>query len=210
MAMKMCPLLSCALYILLYSLVFGIGYHALVLSFAMKINLGFWFYLLFLLDIWVIFNILFNYTMCVLTKPGSPENIPSVFLNQINHKCNKCGVTKPPRTHHCSICNECVLQMDRIFLFIQITVLGLELVLGIITEDILWTFWLTLLLDLAFSAFFQDIENVVFHIFSWYIYISFSNHFICGIARIHSLPLVHNSERWDFSWSLFRWCKIHS
>ena len=113
MASLACPLLSCALYIVLYSLVFGIGYHALVITFALEIKIGLWFYPLFLLAVWVIFNIMFNYTMCVLTKPGSPEKIPSYFLNQIYNKCNKCGITKPPRTHHCSICNECVLQMDR-------------------------------------------------------------------------------------------------
>ena len=26
--------------------------------------------------------------------------------------CNKCKVVKPPRSHHCSICNACVMKMD--------------------------------------------------------------------------------------------------
>lgn len=50
-------------------------------------------------------NLLFNYTLCVLTNPGSPkgESIPI---------CSKCKITKPPRAHHCSICNQCILKMD--------------------------------------------------------------------------------------------------
>lgn len=140
MASLACPLLSCALYIVLYSLVFGIGYHALVITFALEIKIGLWFYPLFLLAVWIIFNIMFNYTMCVLTKPGSPEKIPSYFLNQIYNKCNKCGITKPPRTHHCSICNECVLQMDRKNIVIKIIVHGSVRVWDITIEDISTTF----------------------------------------------------------------------
>lgn len=26
--------------------------------------------------------------------------------------CKKCDSPKPPRTHHCSVCNKCVLKMD--------------------------------------------------------------------------------------------------
>lgn len=27
-------------------------------------------------------------------------------------ECSKCGVKKPPRTHHCKYCKRCILQMD--------------------------------------------------------------------------------------------------
>ena len=26
--------------------------------------------------------------------------------------CRKCDELKPPRTHHCAICNKCVMRMD--------------------------------------------------------------------------------------------------
>lgn len=26
--------------------------------------------------------------------------------------CKKCDSPRPPRTHHCSICNKCILKMD--------------------------------------------------------------------------------------------------
>jgi hypothetical protein len=26
--------------------------------------------------------------------------------------CKKCIAPKPPRTHHCSVCNKCILKMD--------------------------------------------------------------------------------------------------
>lgn len=46
-------------------------------------------------------------------NPGNPSEIPQYLLRQINYNCQKCGGIKPPRTHHCSICNKCVIQMDR-------------------------------------------------------------------------------------------------
>ncbi|BDA42612.1 Palmitoyltransferase ZDHHC16 [Coccomyxa sp. Obi] len=61
-------------------------------------------------------NILFNYWMCIVTKPGT-----TALLNEGYHLaagrdscrfCKHCRRAKPPRAHHCSICNTCVLQMD--------------------------------------------------------------------------------------------------
>ena len=39
--------------------------------------------------------------------------IPVDYLrNKFMNKCYKCGCVKPPRTHHCSTCDRCVLRMD--------------------------------------------------------------------------------------------------
>ena len=62
-------------------------------------------------------NLLFNYIMAVTTDPGHPDESN---LNDIECKhdadqytfCKKCNLSKPPRTHHCSICKVCVLKMD--------------------------------------------------------------------------------------------------
>jgi palmitoyltransferase len=37
-------------------------------------------------------------------KPTDPANY--------DRQCHKCGNFKPPRAHHCSICNRCVVKMD--------------------------------------------------------------------------------------------------
>ncbi|KAG5519996.1 hypothetical protein PMAC_001072 [Pneumocystis sp. 'macacae'] len=66
------------------------------------------------------------YTATSFTFPGSPQNnngyihiapynysaFISVKQNGSPRFCNKCEALKPDRTHHCSICNRCVLKMD--------------------------------------------------------------------------------------------------
>ncbi|XP_005106124.1 palmitoyltransferase ZDHHC16B [Aplysia californica] len=57
---------------------------------------------------WVLMNIVFNYCMAVFTKPGHPpQSVPEVVSI-----CKKCISPKPPRAHHCTVCNACVLKMD--------------------------------------------------------------------------------------------------
>ena len=86
------------------------------------------------------FEMIFNYTLITLIKPGSVKDLrnskkfkyklnpyytrlinlnyilkESNFDNSINPKfnfCNICNEIKPLRTHHCTICNECILRMD--------------------------------------------------------------------------------------------------
>ncbi|XP_072279350.1 palmitoyltransferase ZDHHC16 isoform X2 [Pyxicephalus adspersus] len=54
--------------------------------------------------------IVFHYYKAITTSPGYPpqsqKNVPSVSV------CRKCIAPKPARTHHCSICNRCILKMD--------------------------------------------------------------------------------------------------
>ncbi|XP_014680738.1 PREDICTED: probable palmitoyltransferase ZDHHC16 [Priapulus caudatus] len=58
---------------------------------------------------WILIMIVFNYFMGVLTHPGKP---PKGMLPEVVSMCKKCIAPKPPRTHHCSVCNICVLKMD--------------------------------------------------------------------------------------------------
>ncbi|KAL3967425.1 cilia- and flagella-associated protein [Sarotherodon galilaeus] len=59
---------------------------------------------------WLLIMVVFHYYKATTTSPGHPpkdkSHIPSVSI------CKKCITPKPPRTHHCSICNVCVLKMD--------------------------------------------------------------------------------------------------
>jgi hypothetical protein len=69
---------------------------------------------------------IFNYLACVLTKPGSPS-VPAgtkYFPVERSEResyfddgtlwrhCKKCDNVKPPRSHHCNVCQQCVLNMD--------------------------------------------------------------------------------------------------
>ncbi|KAL1456271.1 hypothetical protein WDU94_001014 [Cyamophila willieti] len=67
-------------------------------------------YGLALLGNWILINFVFNYYMGFSTSPGHP---PKYGLHvDSDDVCKKCLTPKPPRTHHCSICNHCVLKMD--------------------------------------------------------------------------------------------------
>ncbi|XP_074855438.1 palmitoyltransferase ZDHHC16 isoform X4 [Carettochelys insculpta] len=59
---------------------------------------------------WNLFMIVFHYYMAITTPPGHP---PQARSNTVAVSiCRKCIAPKPARTHHCSICNRCVLKMD--------------------------------------------------------------------------------------------------
>lgn len=59
---------------------------------------------------WIMVNTLFNYYMGVATPPGHPPQ--GELITEAVSICKKCIAPKPPRTHHCSVCNRCVLKMD--------------------------------------------------------------------------------------------------
>lgn len=64
----------------------------------------------------ILFNIFYNNIKAAFTDPGSPKSViksfdksASVFSNTF---CQKCDFYKPPRAHHCSICQKCIMKMD--------------------------------------------------------------------------------------------------
>lgn len=59
---------------------------------------------------WLFINTMFNYYKGVTTSPGYPPAI--ISDTGVATICKKCIAPKPPRTHHCSMCNKCVLKMD--------------------------------------------------------------------------------------------------
>ncbi|XP_030628366.1 palmitoyltransferase ZDHHC16A [Chanos chanos] len=59
---------------------------------------------------WNLVMIVFHYYKATKTSPGYPpkmkNDVPFVSV------CKKCIIPKPARTHHCGICNTCILKMD--------------------------------------------------------------------------------------------------
>ena len=57
-------------------------------------------------------QILFNYNCACFTNPGYVSRVKPRFLPADLPQCKKCPARRPPRTHHCSSCGQCVLRMD--------------------------------------------------------------------------------------------------
>jgi palmitoyltransferase ZDHHC6 len=85
--------------------------------------------------IFLLLNSIYNYVKCITVGPGHPlrgdvaveEGVAAEeveLTNALDHRlrsmqgviayptCGKCGLLRPPRTHHCSVCRTCVLKMD--------------------------------------------------------------------------------------------------
>lgn len=80
----------------------------------------------------LLYSVYFNYVMVVFTSPGkpvlgaeggykeeevyafAPELPGSVEMHDLGliRDCDKCKIIKPPRAHHCGVCNTCVVKMD--------------------------------------------------------------------------------------------------
>lgn len=65
---------------------------------------------------WITFNILFNYSRCAMTSPGTTKGVGAQVLRaHVDHDwrwCRKCSLPKPPLAHHCSICKLYVKYCD--------------------------------------------------------------------------------------------------
>ncbi|XP_064924388.1 palmitoyltransferase ZDHHC16 isoform X6 [Columba livia] len=59
---------------------------------------------------WNLIMIVFHYYKAITTSPGHPPQAKNDLTGV--SICRKCIAPKPARTHHCSICNRCVLKMD--------------------------------------------------------------------------------------------------
>lgn len=61
---------------------------------------------------YLLINIVFHYFKAVFTCPGKPPQRTPLEEIRGAVVCKKCVEPKPPRAHHCSICDCCYLQMD--------------------------------------------------------------------------------------------------
>ena len=71
-----------------------------------------WLLFHYVLAHYLLVNIIFHYYQAVTTNPGLPPNCTPLERIQGAMVCKKCIQPKPPRAHHCSICNACYLKMD--------------------------------------------------------------------------------------------------
>ncbi|VDO78198.1 unnamed protein product [Schistosoma margrebowiei] len=87
------------------------------------------YHLPFLYSFWAILNticfnivaslLLFSHICAAVTDPGliplhryTVSQLASVQKPDGWTTCNKCGIHRPPRAHHCRICRRCVRRMD--------------------------------------------------------------------------------------------------
>ncbi|XP_044763315.1 palmitoyltransferase ZDHHC16 [Coccinella septempunctata] len=93
------------------------GLTASVVVIAYWIGLPYWWerncyvcVILVIIGHWLLVNIIFHYYKAVVTPPGYPPQ--GELLTEAVSICKKCIAPKPPRAHHCSVCNKCILKMD--------------------------------------------------------------------------------------------------
>ncbi|XP_042314741.1 palmitoyltransferase ZDHHC16 isoform X2 [Sceloporus undulatus] len=70
-----------------------------------------WIFWHFIYGHWNLIMIVFHYYMAITTQPGCPPQHSTSDVVAVSI-CKKCIAPKPARTHHCSICNKCILKMD--------------------------------------------------------------------------------------------------
>ncbi|XP_066932121.1 palmitoyltransferase ZDHHC16B-like [Clytia hemisphaerica] len=72
----------------------------------------FWFWYHCIVSHYLLINVVFHYFKAVSTSAGvPPQHLPMEDIKGAV-VCKHCVQPKPPRTHHCSICDSCFLKMD--------------------------------------------------------------------------------------------------
>lgn len=88
-----------------------------IIVIAYAIGLPFWYHQgwlplipLLIIGHWLLINVIFHYYMAYVTSPGHPPQ--GALIPEAASICKKCIAPKPPRAHHCSVCDCCILKMD--------------------------------------------------------------------------------------------------
>ena len=88
-----------------------------IVSIAYCVGLPYWWnksptstVILLVIGNWILINVCFHYYMGVKIMAGDPPQ--DGLIPEAASICKKCIKPKPPRTHHCSVCNKCILKMD--------------------------------------------------------------------------------------------------
>jgi len=79
--------------------------HGLYLSFFFHLIVGHW----------LLINTAVHYYLAVSTYPGFVVDLKKELTKEeeLNYvKCSKCDVMRPPRAHHCKVCEKCVVRYD--------------------------------------------------------------------------------------------------
>jgi palmitoyltransferase len=64
---------------------------------------------------WLIINSVIHYYYAITTSPGFVADLkkePSKQVELTYTKCPKCDIMRPPRAHHCKVCQKCVVRFD--------------------------------------------------------------------------------------------------
>lgn len=95
----------------------GVVLTATIVYIAYYVGLSWWWnqsplvtIILLLVGNWLLANVCFHYYMGTVMPAGYPPE--GGLIPEAVSICKKCIKPKPPRTHHCSVCNKCILKMD--------------------------------------------------------------------------------------------------
>lgn len=70
-----------------------------------------WFFFSLIVGHWLLINTVRHYYLAVSTLPGFVVDLKKEPSGG-DTKCTKCDIMRPPRAHHCKICQKCVLRFD--------------------------------------------------------------------------------------------------
>ncbi|XP_054167270.1 palmitoyltransferase ZDHHC16-like isoform X2 [Oppia nitens] len=84
---------------------------------AYVVGLSYWWptnklvtYIALVIGHWLLINVSYHYYMAYTTLPGHPPE--DQLMAEVVSFCKRCIAPKSARTHHCSVCNRCILKMD--------------------------------------------------------------------------------------------------